>query len=103
MKRFAALLLASMTVFSMAVPALAAKSDKEIRVNCSKCGRAATRLMYYSKEKVARSEKKHENGKTYIRFEMVVPNSVFCDTCGKYTGERYVYMTEYQFMGNDSL
>lgn len=103
MKRFAALLLASMTVFSMAVPALAAKSDKEIRVNCSKCGRAATQVLYYSKEKHVRYEKIHVNGAWYIRHQMTVPSSILCDTCGKYSVDNKIYWTDYELMGYDSL
>lgn len=102
MKKFVTLLLALMTIFVMTVPAFATKEDQEIRVNCSKCQRVATRVLYYSKEKWVRDETKHENGATYIRHEMVVPNDILCDVCGKYTGARYTYWTPYELMGYDA-
>lgn len=90
MKKFLALVLVVISLFSIAVPAFAAT------VSCMKCGAAATKT--YRDEFVAGSETKDEVDGRYIRYIMRRPYTIRCNS-----DQNHIYDGYYEYYTNWEL
>lgn len=103
MKKIIAIVLICISVLSISIPALAARSDLTENVTCTKCKGTAVMTTRFSKEDVNYDEQRYFDGPEglahYIRFYMRVPTVIDCKSCDYYHSFNTYYWTNWQLMG----